>query len=113
MDPEASASTIEMRAALLRETCRLLRLPNVRVEAPRALIDGTRASYTLHLGSAGTSIQPGRSLVIVAVHAAHRGRLFLPFADPDPKTAEVMSKALLLARDHEIADPMILNQIRC
>lgn len=111
VDPEASASTVEMRAALLRETCRLLGLSNVRIEPPRVLIDGTRASYSLHLGSAATAIQPGRSLVIVAVHAAHRGRLFLPFADSDPKTAEVMSKALLLARDHEIIDPTILGQI--
>ncbi|MEZ6235179.1 MAG: DUF5724 domain-containing protein [Phycisphaerales bacterium] len=111
VDPEASASTIEMRAALLRETCRLLNLANVRVEPPRVYIDGTRASYTLHLGSAGAAIG-GRALVIVAVHAAHRGRLFLPFADADPKTAEVMSKALLLARDQEIADPGVLEQIR-
>ncbi len=36
----------------------------------------------------------------------------LPFADDDPRTAEVMSKALLLARDREIKDPSILRQIR-
>jgi hypothetical protein len=46
------------------------------------------------------------------VHALHRGRLFLPFADDDPKTAEVISKAMLLARDSEIQDPLILEQIR-
>lgn len=39
-------------------------------------------------------------------------RLFLPMADDDPRTAEVISKALLLARDHEIQDPTILEQIR-
>ena len=41
----------------------------------------------------------------------HRGRLFLPFADNDPKTAEVISKALLLAKDGEIKDSTILEQI--
>ena len=41
-----------------------------------------------------------------------RGRIFLPFADDDPKTAEVMAKVLLLARDDEIKDPTILEQIR-
>ncbi len=44
-------------------------------------------------------------------NAQHRGRLFLPFADDDPRTAEVISKVLLLARDKEIQDPTILQQI--
>ena len=42
-----------------------------------------------------------RRCLIVPVHAQHRGRLFLPFADEDPKTAEILSKVLLLARDDE------------
>jgi hypothetical protein len=37
--------------------------------------------------------------------------VFLPFADDDPQTAEVLSKALLLARDEQIRDPAILEQI--
>ncbi len=112
VDPEASASTVEMRAALLRETAALLGLGNITIEDRYAFIDGGLARYALHLGSANTSIPPGRSLVIVAVPGQHRGRLFLPFADDDPKTAEVMSKALLLARDAEIKDPSILAQIK-
>lgn len=111
VDPEASASTIEMRAALLQETARLLSLNNVRVQGHHAHIDGTRASYALHLGSANASIKPGKALFIVAVHSQYRGRLFLPFADDDPRTAEVLAKALLLARDSEIRDPSILRQI--
>jgi hypothetical protein len=35
----------------------------------------------------------------------------LPFVDDDPKSAEVISKVLLLARDKEIQDPTISNQI--
>ncbi|MDR3633525.1 MAG: hypothetical protein P4L84_06795 [Isosphaeraceae bacterium] len=35
-----------------------------------------------------------------------------PFANDDPKTAEAISKALLLARDAEIQDPTILALIR-
>jgi len=46
--------------------------------------------------------RPGGAVCILPVHAQHRGRLFLPFADDDPRTAEVISKVLLLARDHEI-----------
>jgi hypothetical protein len=55
---------------------------------------------------------PGTALPIVAVHSQHRGRLFLPFADDDPRTAEVLSKVLLLARDKQIRDPNILDWIR-
>jgi hypothetical protein len=64
------------------------------------------------LGSGVVHKMPGGSLCIVPVHAQHRGRLFLPFADDDPRTAEVVSKVLLLARDYEIQDPTILEQIR-
>jgi Family of unknown function (DUF5724)/Domain of unknown function (DUF4132) len=112
VDPEATASTIEMRAALVEETCDLLKIENVRVEDPWALIDGTLGEYSLHLGSANVHRRPGGSVCIVPVHGQHRGRIFLPFADDDPKTAEVMAKVLLLARDHEIKDPTILEQIR-
>lgn len=49
---------------------------------------------------------------LVPVHSQHRGRLFLPFADEYPKTAEVISKVLLLARDQDIRDPNLLEQIR-
>jgi hypothetical protein len=63
-------------------------------------------------GSAVVHRQSGGAMRIVPAPARHRGRLFLPFADDDPRTAEVLSKALLLARDREIQDPTILAQIR-
>lgn len=111
VDPEASASTVELRGALIRESCRLLKLENVRVEDSRALIEGQLGSYSIHLGSGVVHRQPGGALCIIPVHSQHRGRLFLPFADDDPKTAEVLSKVILLARDKEIKDPSILEQI--
>ncbi|MGB7414441.1 MAG: DUF4132 domain-containing protein, partial [Thermosynechococcaceae cyanobacterium] len=111
VDPEASASTVEMRAALLRETSRLLKIENIRLQEPHALIKGQLGNYSLHLGSATVHRQPGGALCIVPVHSQHRGRLFLPFVDDDPKTAEVISKALLLAKDHAIQDPTILEQL--
>jgi hypothetical protein len=111
VDPEASASTVEMREALLRETCGWLKLGNVRFQSAHALIDGQLGTYSVHMGSAVVHRQPGGHLCIVPVHGQHRGRLFLPFADDDPKTAEVVSKVLLLAKDNEIKDPTILEQI--
>jgi hypothetical protein len=112
VDPEASASTVEMRASLLRETLSVLGLTNVRIEGNRAMIDGRLGNYSVHLGSAVIHRMPGGALCVVPVHAQHRGRLFLPFADDDPKTAEVISKVLMLARDDEIRDPNILDQLR-
>lgn len=112
VDPEASASSVEARAALVRETCGLLGLENVRIDGRHAYIDGTLGRYSLHLGSAVVHRLPGGHLCIVPVHAQHRGRVFLPFADDDPKTAEILAKVLMLARDHEIKDPTILEQIR-
>lgn len=111
VDPEATASTVEMRAALVRETCRLLKLSNVQIQGTHVLIEGYLSSYSVHLGSAIVHRQPGGALCIVPVHSQHRGRLFLPFVDSDPKTAEVVSKVLLLSRDQDIQDPTILQQI--
>ena len=111
VDPEASASTVEMRASLLRESLALLKINNVRLQGSHALVDGKLGTYTVHLGSANVHRQPGGALCLVPVHSQHRGRLFLPFADDDPKTAEVISKVLLLANDTQIKDPILLEQI--
>ena len=111
VDPEATASTIEMRASVLRETLALLAIENVRLSGQHALVTGRLNNYSVHLGSGVAHQQPGGALCIVPVHGQHRGRLFLPFADDDPKTAEVLAKVLLLAQDDQIKDPTILEQI--
>jgi hypothetical protein len=100
-----------MRAALVTEACQLLGLANVRTNGRFVLIEGQLGSYSVHLGSAVVHRQPGGALCIVPVHSQHHGRLFLPFADDDPRSAEVLSKVILLARDTEIKDPVILGQI--
>lgn len=50
-------------------------------------------------------------IAILPIHSQARGRIFLPFADDDPKTAEIMSKIVLLAEDQKIKDPAIIRQI--
>lgn len=112
VDPEASHSSIEMRAVLMKETARLFKLDNVTIEGSHVLVKGQMAEYSVHLGSAVVHQVPGKYLSILPIHSQHRGRLFLPFADDDPKSAEVMSKVLLLAKDNEIQDPTILSQIK-
>lgn len=112
VDPEATASTVEMRAALVRETARVLQLDNVELQGSHVLIEGKLGEYSVHLGSGTVHRRPGGALCIIPVDAQRRGRLFLPFADDDPRSAEIVSKVLLLARDHTIKDPTILEQLR-
>ena len=112
VDPEASASTVEMRCALATEAVRLFKLSNVRFEGMHAFIDGKRGSYTVHLGSAVVHKMASGALYVLAVPSQHRGRLFLPFLDEDPRTAEVVSKILLFAEDEKIKDPSILGQMK-
>ena len=63
------------------------------------------------MGSGVVHAQGKGSVVILPVHSQARGRIFLPFADDDPKTAEILSKILLLSEDSKIKDPGILSQI--
>lgn len=112
VDPEATASTVEMRGALVRETAELLGMGNVELTDHHALVAGKLGSYSVHLGSGVVHRRPGNALCIIPVGSQHRGRLFLPFVDDDPRTAEVVSKVVLLARDHQIKDPTILEQLR-
>ncbi|MCR5124272.1 MAG: DUF4132 domain-containing protein [Treponema sp.] len=111
VDPETSHSTIEMRRAICEFTLPLFKIQNVRFEKNFAFVKGSRAEYTVHLGTGVIHKTAGGLINIVAVHSQQRGKLFLPFVDEDPKTAEILSKILLLARDESIKDPYILEQI--
>lgn len=110
VDPEPSESTAAMRGSLVRETARLLRLDNVSIEGRFAFIQGQLGRYSVHLGSGEARVNQ-KHLSIVAVRQPQRGRLFLPFVDDDPRSAEVVSKVILLSRDSEIRDPGIMEQI--
>lgn len=112
VDPKSSQSTIELRAHLLRETLQLFKLTNVEILNHHVKISGKLAQYSIHLGS-GTVHQVGASAMpILPVHSQHRGKVFLPFIDDDPRSAEILSKVLLLANDEKIQDPTILRLIK-
>ncbi len=112
VDPETSHSTIEMRRAIVEFNLPLFGLKNVTLTDSHAQIQGSRGEYTVHLGSGVIHQKGGAMLNILPVHSQKRGKLFLPFVDEDPKTAEIMSKIVLLAEDKKIKDPFILQQIR-
>ncbi len=112
VDPEASHSTVEMRSIIVEELAKLLKLNNVEVKKQHALVEGKLASYSLHLGS-GVVHQIGGSMIRLLLYLLSiGGRIFLPMVDDDPRTAEIMSKLLLLSEDTKIKDPAILTHIR-
>lgn len=111
VDPETSHSTVEMRRAIVEFNLPLFGLTNVKLEGSHAMIDGRRGQYSIHLGSGVIHQLGGPQIQVLPVHSQQRGKLFLPFMDEDPKTAEIMSKVVLFARDEKIKDPYILSQI--
>lgn len=111
VDPEASLSTIEIRTAIIEEMLKLMKLGNVRLKGSHAHIAGVHGEYTVHLGSGVTHKMASGAINIIPVHSGQRGKLFLPFLDSDPRTAEIISKIVLLAEDNKIKDPSILEQI--
>lgn len=111
VDPETSHSTIEMRSAIIEFTLPLFKLTNVKLEKNHAHIEGKYGNYSVHLGSGVIHKMGGTMINILPVHSQHRGKLFLPFADEDPKTAEILTKILFLAEDSKIKDPSIIEQI--
>lgn len=111
VDPEASESSVEMRSRIVDETAQLLDLRNVEVGGHHVRIKGSLGAYSVHLGSGIVHLIPGNTLFIIPVGAQHRGRIFLPFVDEDPRTAEIVSKVVLLAQDQQIKDPTIIRQL--
>ncbi len=111
VDPEASLSTIDMRKVIIEESLRLFKVDNANLDGKHVHIKGKLGDYNVHLGSGVVHKQAHGALHIIPVHSQQRGRLFLPFIDSDPRTAEILTKVLFLADDHKIKDPTILSQI--
>ena len=111
VDPEATQSSLEFRGSLVRETAELLNLGNVEVKERHVLIEGQLNRYSIHLGSGIIHQRPGGYVCVVPVHNSQRGRVFLPFVDKDPKSAEIIAKTVMLANDKKIKDPTILAQL--
>ena len=112
VDPETGQSTKELRAAIVRCTAELMKFANVSISGNHVHIKGMLANYTVHLGSGLVRQEGGTVIPIIPVHSQHRGRIYLPFMDEDPKTVEIISKVVLLAEDNKLKDPTILQWIQ-
>lgn len=111
VDPETSHSTIEMRKVIVGFNLPLFKLGNVELSGTHAIITGKLGKYSVHLGSGVIHQIGGHQVNVLPVHSQSRGRIFLPFIDEDPKTAEILSKIVLFAKDEKIKDPYILDQL--
>ena len=83
-----------------------------RVDGHYLVVDGSRHTYRIHIGSGNILMSPNdRYLCIVPAGAAKTpGVRFVPF-EGDAMLSIVLSKAMLLADDHRITDPAILRQL--
>ena len=111
VDPTTSFSTMQLRHTIISYTCELMKLDNIHIQDHFVNIKGVLNDYSVHLGSGMIHQAHGGALHIIPVFSGQRGKVFLPFLDEDPKTAEILSKVLLLAKDGAIKDPSILSQI--
>lgn len=111
VDPLTSHSTIEMRKVIVQFNLELFKLDNVTLQGTHAFVKGQYGEYSIHLGSGVIHQLGGHQIHVLPVHSQNRGKIFLPFIDDDPKTAEIMAKVLLFAQDQKIKDPYIMEQI--
>lgn len=110
---ELGASAQTRRQVLENLIPRLKIRDRCRFEDRFLVVEGTLATYRIHLGSGNILMDPGqRYLCIVPnqLSGGSRDPLFLPF-EGDHLLAVILSKAFLLADDTTIKDQTILVQI--
>jgi len=111
VDPITSFSTVELRKTIAEFTAELMGLKNITFQEHFVNIEGVLNNYSIHLGSGMIHQSGGGAIHTVAIHNAKRGKVYLPFLDEDPRTAEIISKIVMFAEDNKLKDPSILSQI--
>ncbi len=110
------SESAKMRRTVLEGLIPRLKIADrLKLEDPFLVVRGDLATYKIHLGSTNVLMEPGsRYLCIVPARShftASRSDVWLPF-EGDGALAIIVSKALLLAADKTITDPVILAQLR-
>lgn len=106
------AASADQRAVVLADLLPALGLgDSLQLDGRWVMVRGKRHRYRIHLGSGNIHIEPeGRYLCIVPARRKLES-LYVPFEETDFKTAEILSKILLLASDEKIQDSTILRQL--
>jgi hypothetical protein len=110
------AETGKTRRAVLEGLIPKLRVAErLSLEDRFLVVRGDLATYKIHLGSGNVLMEPGSQyLCIVPDRSANPVALrdvWLPF-EGDSGLSLILSKALMLAADTTITDPVIVQQIR-
>jgi hypothetical protein len=110
---ELSATAQTRRDLLDRLVPRLSIADRARVDGRFLVVRGDLRTYKIHLGSGNILMSPNdQYLCIVPKQSPETtGNVFLPF-EGDRVLAVILSKALLLAKDTQITDQTITQQIR-
>jgi hypothetical protein len=109
---QMNTATADQRAAVLRELLPLLGLgERAALKGRFVLVRGQRHQYRVHLGSGNIHIEPGGRYLCIVPARRQVQAIYVPFEENDLKTAEIVSKILLLAADAQIKDPAILRQL--
>lgn len=96
-------------AMLARIVPRLAIAEKLSLSDKALVVRGTRHTYEIHLGS-GAASRNGRHICIVPKNTVPADKVWLPF-EGDRTLSIIISKAVLLAADDTITDPVILGQI--
>ena len=102
---------IEMRHKMLSRILPKLEIANqCLLEADTLYIDGQYGTYGIHLGSVSVTMQPGNRHICI-VPERETDRSILPF-EGDEGLSLILGKAVALAADTKITDPVIVGQIK-
>ena len=109
---ELSASAKVRKTALERLIPRLKIAPKCHFEDRFLVVKGSRRTYKIHLGSGNVLMEPNDQYLCIVPNRKidKTNQLFLPF-EGDQLLSIIVSKAFLLAEDHKIKDPVILEQL--
>lgn len=89
----------------LKDSCRL--------EGRFLIVQGVLRTYRIHLGSTNILMEPGSDYLCIVPNRGsgwREGGVFPPF-EGDTALSIILSKALMLADDTAITDPVIVRQL--
>ncbi len=109
---ELSASAKVRKTALEKLIPRLKIASKCHFEDRFLVVKGSRRTYKIHLGSGNILMEPNDQYLCIVPNRKDQklDKLFLPF-EGDQLLSIIVSKALLLAADQQIKDPVILEQL--
>ncbi|MEO8681219.1 MAG: DUF4132 domain-containing protein [Vicinamibacterales bacterium] len=90
---------------------RLTLADRLSLEDRFVVVRGDLATYKIHLGSGHVQIEPGGRYLPIVLAPARRRNAAFPF-EGDDGLSDILVKALMLAEDRKITDPVIVSLIR-